>query len=248
MLEISHVTVEVEGKEVIKDLSLSIGNGECHAIMGPNGAGKSTLAKVLAGDPSYEVTGGEISFLGQDLLALEIEERAALGLLLSFQYPIEIAGVSNHDFLYKAFTSLQQSRKQTALSKEKFENFLLEKAHEMGMDISFLQRNVNEGFSGGEKKKNEMLQLAVLGYSLAILDETDSGLDIDSLKMVAEAVNRMRSKDRSHLIITHYQRLLDYVQPDKVHVMIDGTIVKTGGPELAHELEEKGYDWLMQVR
>lgn len=247
MLTISNLTVEIEGKKIINNLSLEVAPGQCHAIMGPNGAGKSSLAKVLAGDPSYEVVEGTITFNGEDLLEMEVEDRAKKGLLMSFQYPVEIPGVTNQQFLYAAYKEKMAEKKEMTLSEEEFALFTEKKAKEMGMDSSFLQRNVNEGFSGGEKKKNEMLQLAVLEPLFAILDETDSGLDIDSLKAVADTINAMRSPQKSFLLITHYQRLLDYVKPDKVHVMIEGDLVKSGDATLALELEEKGYDWLTHV-
>jgi Fe-S cluster assembly ATP-binding protein len=242
MLQIKNLHASVEGKPVLKGLSLTIDKGQCHAIMGPNGAGKSSLAKILAGHPSYEVTEGTISFLGEDLLAKDIEERAQMGLLLSFQYPVEIPGVSNWKFMHSAYQALCGE----AIDEEIFKDLLRKKATSMDMDPTFLDRNVNEGFSGGEKKKNEMLQMAMLKPKLALFDETDSGLDIDALKVVADAINEMRSPDAAQLLITHYQRLLDHVKPDFVHVMIDGEIVKTGDASLALSLEKEGYDTFIQ--
>lgn len=229
MLDIKNLCVEVDGKPILKGLTLSIGKGEIHAIMGPNGAGKSTLAKILAGHPAYEVTSGEIWFKGQDLLELEPEERARAGLFMSFQYPLEIGGVTNRQFL------------EAALKAQGKTGSIEEKMAELEIRAEFLERNINEGFSGGEKKRNEILQMALFNPDLAILDETDSGLDIDAMRIVAKGVNRMRRADNALLIITHYQRLLDYIRPDFIHVLADGKIVRTGGAELALELEEKGY-------
>lgn len=229
MLDIKNLCVEVDGKPILKGLTLSIGKGEIHAIMGPNGAGKSTLAKILAGHPAYEVTSGEIWFKGQDLLELEPEERARAGLFMSFQYPLEIGGVTNRQFL------------EAALKAQGKTGSIEEKMAELEIRAEFLERNINEGFSGGEKKRNEILQMALFNPDLAILDETDSGLDIDAMRVVAKGVNRMRRADNALLIITHYQRLLDYIRPDFIHVLADGKIVRTGGAELALELEEKGY-------
>jgi Fe-S cluster assembly ATP-binding protein len=229
MIEIKNLSAQVDGKTILKGFNLSMAPGEIHAIMGPNGAGKSTLAKVLAGHPAYEVTGGEVWFKGQDLLEMDPEERARLGLFMSFQYPLEIAGVTNRQFLESALKALGK------------EGNIEEKMLSLGIRPEFLERNINEGFSGGEKKRNEILQLSLFNPDLAILDETDSGLDIDAMRIVANGVNAMRRKDNALLIITHYQRLLDYIKPDFVHVMSDGKIIRTGGPELAMELEEKGY-------
>jgi Fe-S cluster assembly ATP-binding protein len=228
MIEIKNLCASVDGKEILKGLNLSIGKGEVHAIMGPNGAGKSTLAKILAGHPAYEAT-GEVWFKGQDLLEMDPEERARMGLFMSFQYPLEISGVTNRQFLEAALKALG---KEADIEK---------KMRELEMSPAFLDRNINEGFSGGEKKKNEILQMSLFNPDLAILDETDSGLDIDAMRIVALGVNAMRRKDNSLLIITHYQRLLDLIRPDFVHVLAEGKIVRTGGPELALELEEKGY-------
>lgn len=241
MLEIKDLHVSVEGEPLLKGFTLNINAGEVHAIMGPNGAGKSTLAKVLAGDPSYEVTSGSVTFLGKDLLELDIEERAHLGLFMGFQYPVEIPGVSNTEFLFSALNSKRKSRGENPLSEEVFEKLLQEKMQAIGVNPEFAKRDVNGGFSGGEKKRNEILQMAILEPQLAVLDETDSGLDIDAMRIVAEGVNQQLTKDNALLLITHYQRLLDYIKPHFVHVVMEGKIVETGGPELALKLEEKGY-------
>lgn len=241
MLEIKDLHVSVEGEPILKGFTLNINAGEVHAIMGPNGAGKSTLAKVLAGDPSYEVTSGSVTFLGKDLLELDIEERAHLGLFMGFQYPVEIPGVSNTEFLFSALNSKRKSRGENPLSEEVFEKLLQEKMQAIGVNPEFAKRDVNGGFSGGEKKRNEILQMAILEPQLAVLDETDSGLDIDAMRIVAEGVNQQLTKDNALLLITHYQRLLDYIKPHFVHVVMEGKIVETGGPELALKLEEKGY-------
>ncbi len=244
ILRIKNLRVGIDGKEIIKGLDLTINAGEVHAIMGPNGTGKSTLANVLAGKPGYEVIEGEIIFLGKDLLELEPEERAREGLFLAFQYPVEIPGVTNSNFMKTAVNEIRKYRNLEPLDAFDFLRLMKERAALVGLDSSYLNRNVNEGFSGGEKKRNEIFQLAMLEPTLAILDETDSGLDIDALKVVANGVNALRSDDRSFLVITHYQRLLNYLTPDFVHVMYDGKIVLSGGKELAFELEAKGYDWL----
>ena len=241
MLEIKGLHVSVDGEPILKGFTLTIKAGEVHAIMGPNGAGKSTLAKVLAGDPSYEVTSGSVIFLGKDLLELDIEERAHLGLFMGFQYPVEIPGVSNTEFLFSALNSKRKSRGEKPLSEEVFEKLLQEKMQAIGVNPEFAKRDVNGGFSGGEKKRNEILQMAILEPQLAVLDETDSGLDIDAMRIVAEGVNQQLTKDNALLLITHYQRLLDYIKPHFVHVVMEGKIVETGGPELALKLEEKGY-------
>lgn len=241
MLEIKDLHVSVDGEPILKGFTLTIKAGEVHAIMGPNGAGKSTLAKVLAGDPSYEVTSGSVIFLGKDLLELDIEERAHLGLFMGFQYPVEIPGVSNTEFLFSALNSKRKSRGENPLSEEVFEKLLQEKMQAIGVNPEFAKRDVNGGFSGGEKKRNEILQMAILEPQLAVLDETDSGLDIDAMRIVAEGVNQQLTKDNALLLITHYQRLLDYIKPHFVHVVMEGKIVETGGPELALKLEEKGY-------
>lgn len=243
MLEIRELQTEIEGKPILKGLNLTIKKGEVHAIMGPNGAGKSTLAKVLAGDPSYEVTGGEVLFEEQQILELEPEERAHLGLFMSFQYPVEIPGISNLQFLYAAYNA-KIGLQGKALTEQEFSTFLDEKMALIDVRPEFKFRHLNEGFSGGEKKRNEILQMAVLEPKLSILDETDSGLDIDALRIIAHGVNRLMHSDNALLLITHYQRLLDYIRPHFVHVIIDGKIVQSGGPELALELEKKGYDWL----
>lgn len=233
-----------EKKEILRGVNLNIKAGEVHAIMGPNGSGKSTLANILAGKENYDITNGTVDFLGEDLLALSPEERAAKGLFLAFQYPVEIPGVNNMFFLKTALNSIRKKRGEPELDAFDF----LEKAKlllkELNMDESFLKRSVNEGFSGGEKKRNEMLQMLMLQPKLTILDETDSGLDIDALQIVAKGVNSLRSKDRSMIVVTHYQRLLDYIVPDYVHVLAAGRLVKSGGKELALELEEKGYGWI----
>ena len=248
MLEIRDLRVRAEDKEILKGLSLSVKAGEVHAIMGPNGSGKSTLAQVLAGRDLYEVTGGEVSYNGpqgpEDLLALKPEERARGGVFLAFQYPVEIPGVSNLYFLRAAVNSVRKARGLDELDAFDFLQVSDEKMKRLGMDPSFRERPVNAGFSGGEKKRNEIFQMAMLEPRLAILDETDSGLDIDALKTVADGVNAMRSPDRAVLVVTHYQRLLNYIVPDFVHVLLNGRIVKSGGKELALELEEKGYSWV----
>lgn len=244
MIEIKNLWATVEGKPLLRGISLKVNPGEIHAIMGPNGAGKSTLAKVLAGHPSYEVTGGEVWFKGQNLLELEPEERAHQGLFISFQYPVEIPGVNNVQFLQTSYNALQKAQGKPELSREDFEKILKEKMAMIEIRQEFMNRNINEGFSGGEKKRNEILQMALMNPSMAILDETDSGLDIDAMRIVAKGVNQLMNKDMGLLMITHYQRLLDYIKPHFVHVMIDGKIVQSGGAELALELEKKGYDWL----
>lgn len=241
LLEIKDLCATVDGKPILKGLTLSIDKGEVHAVMGPNGAGKSTLAKILAGHPSYEITAGEIWFKGQNLLELAPEERVHLGLFMSFQYPLEIGGVSNRQFLMAALNAQRKAREMTLLTEAEFEELLDRKMGEMAIREEFKERNINEGFSGGEKKRNEILQMSLFDPDLAILDETDSGLDIDAMRKISHEINRLRRKDNAYLIITHYQRLLDYVRPDLVHVLSDGKIVRTGGPELALELEEKGY-------
>lgn len=241
LLEINNLHVEIDGKPILKGFELTVDKGQIHAIMGPNGAGKSTLAKVLAGHPAYEITGGEILFLGKDILDLEPEERASLGLFMSFQYPPEIAGVSNAQFLKSALNAQKKTRGEKELSDAEFEKELLEKMSLVEMKKEFSSRNVNEGFSGGEKKRNEILQMALLSPILSILDETDSGLDIDAMRIIAKGVNRLMSADKALILITHYQRLLDYIKPDFVHVMIDGKIIKTGFADLALQLEASGY-------
>lgn len=244
MIEIINLCATVEGKPILKGVNLKVNAGEVHAIMGPNGAGKSTLAKVLAGHPGYVVTAGEVKFNGQDLLAMEPEERAHQGLFMSFQYPVEIPGVSNLQFMRAAFNANRKARNQCELSAEAFEKVLEEKMRLVEAKGEFKDRNLNEGFSGGEKKRNEILQMAVLEPKLAILDETDSGLDIDAMKIVANGVNTIMNPEMGLILITHYQRLLDYIKPMFVHVMVDGRIVHSGGAEEALKLEERGYDWL----
>jgi Fe-S cluster assembly ATP-binding protein len=242
MIQIHNLHATVADKPILKGLSLSINAGEIHAIMGPNGAGKSTLGYVLSGRPGYEVTEGSVTFNGQDLLALEPHERAASGLFLGFQYPVEIPGVSNVQFLREALNAQRRHRGEEPLSGGEFLKIARAQADAMGMDVEMLKRPVNVGFSGGEKKRNEMVQMGIIDPALAILDETDSGLDIDALRVVGDGINRiMRKPDKAVLLITHYQRLLDYVQPDFVHVLADGRITRTGGPELALELERDGY-------
>jgi Fe-S cluster assembly ATP-binding protein len=244
MLEIKNLHASIEGKEILKGVNLVINAGEIHAIMGPNGAGKSTLAKVLAGHPSYEVTEGTILFKGEDLLAMEPEQRAHAGLFMSFQYPIEIPGVSNVSFLRAAYNAKRKAAGEPEVSAEEFEPLMDAKMKLMEIKTEFKERNLNEGFSGGEKKRNEILQMALLAPELAILDETDSGLDIDAMRIVANGVNNYMNESIGLLLITHYQRLLDYIKPTFVHVMLDGKIVQSGEAELALELEKRGYDWL----
>jgi Fe-S cluster assembly ATP-binding protein len=246
LLDIKDLTATVEGKDILKGITLQVNAGEVHAIMGPNGSGKSTMAQVLAGHPAYEVTGGSVSFDGADLLEMEAEERAQAGLFLAFQYPIEIPGVSNAYFLRSAYNEIRKARGQDEVDPMEFLDLMDEKLKLVEMDEAMLQRSVNMGFSGGEKKRNEILQMAVLNPKLAILDETDSGLDIDALRIVAEGVNKLRRPDNATIVVTHYQRLLNYIVPDFVHVLAGGRIVRSGGKELALELEEKGYDWLLQ--
>ena len=244
MLKIDNLHARVAGKDILRGLSLAVTPGEVHAIMGPNGAGKSTLGNVLAGREGYEVTSGSVSFEGKDLLLLEPEERAADGVFLAFQYPVEIPGVNNTYFLRAALNAQRRHRGETELDSMQFLKRVREKMSVLHMKDELLHRAVNEGFSGGEKKRNEIFQMAVLEPKLAILDETDSGLDIDVLKLVAEGVNLMRSPQRALIVITHYQRLLDYIKPDFVHVLAEGRIVESGGPELARELEQHGYAWV----
>lgn len=246
MLEIINLHARVEDKEILRGVDLTLGAGQVHAVMGPNGSGKSTLAQVLAGRETYEVTDGRVLYEGQDLLEMEPEERAAAGIFMAFQYPVEIPGVSNNYFLRAALNAVRKARGEEELDAMDFLGLAREKAKLVQMDPSFMNRSVNEGFSGGEKKRNEIFQMAVLDPKLAILDETDSGLDIDALRIVAGGVNSLRSPERSMLVITHYQRLLNYIEPDRVHVMAGGRIVRSGGKELALELESRGYDWLQQ--
>ena len=246
MLQIRDLRANVGEKEILKGISLDIGAGEIHAIMGPNGSGKSTLAQVLAGNPAFEVTGGSITYEGRDLTEMAPEERAQAGIFLAFQYPIEIPGVSNAYFLRSAYNEIRKARGEEEVDPMEFVGIMEEKLKLVDMNDDMLQRSVNMGFSGGEKKRNEILQLAVLEPKLAILDETDSGLDIDALRTVADGVNKLRDEKRSFIVVTHYQRLLNYIVPDHVHVLAHGRIVKSGGKELALELEEKGYDWLVE--
>ena len=248
MLTIENLQVSVEGKPILKGLSLTVQAGRVHAIMGPNGSGKSTLAHVLAGREGYEVTGGSVRFGDEDLLALEPEERAHAGLFLAMQYPVEIPGVANMYFLRQAINAIRKARGQDEIPAAEFMRKVREQARLLGIGEELLKRDLNAGFSGGEKKRNEILQMALLEPRLCILDETDSGLDIDALRTVADGVNRLRSPERAFLVITHYQRLLDYIVPDVVHVMVDGRIQRTGGPELARELEERGYEGLLGTK
>jgi len=242
MLKIEELHVEIDGQEIVKGLDLEVGKGEIHAIMGPNGSGKSTLANVLMGHPRYEVTEGSITFQGEDVFELEPDERAKLGMFLAFQYPSEVPGVSVANFLRTAVNSVREEE----LSPMEMYRLLQEKMSIMQMDPKFAERYLNEGFSGGEKKRNEILQMLMLDPKLAIMDETDSGLDIDALQVVARGVNELRGPEFSAVIITHYQRILRYIEPDRVHVMLDGRLVTSGGKELADDLEEKGYDWVRQ--
>ena len=244
MIKINNLKAQVEDKEILKGINLEINPGEIHAIMGPNGSGKSTLSSVITGREEYEVTDGSIDFNGEDLLDLDPEERAHKGIFLSFQYPVEIPGVTVSNFIKTAINESRKGRGEEPMEAREMLAKMREKAALLEMDKSYLSRSLNEGFSGGEKKRNEIFQMAMLEPKLAILDETDSGLDIDALRIVAGGVNILRSAENAVVIITHYQRLLDYIKPDFVHVLYNGKIVKSGGPELAHELEEKGYDWI----
>lgn len=244
MLEIKELRAGVEETEILKGIDLSVRPGEVHAVMGPNGSGKSTLAQVLAGHPAYEVTGGSITFLGEDLLEMEPEERARAGIFLAFQYPVEIPGVTNAYFLRAAYNELRKARGEEEIDPIDFIDLLEEKLKIVKWEPEIMQRAVNSGFSGGEKKRNEILQMAVLEPKLAVLDETDSGLDIDALRIVADGVNALRREDRAVVLVTHYQRLLNYIVPDHVHVLAGGRIVRSGGKELAHELEARGYEWI----
>jgi Fe-S cluster assembly ATP-binding protein len=246
ILSVKDLTADVDGTPILKGLNLQVRAGEVHAIMGPNGSGKSTFSKVLAGHPAYTVTGGEVVFQNQNLLEMEAAERARGGVFLAFQYPLEIPGVSNLDFLRVAYNSRQKSRGLEEVDAFDFDDLVEEKLDIVKMNSSFLNRSVNEGFSGGEKKRNEILQMAILEPKLAILDETDSGLDIDALKIVANGVNQLTNAENATIMITHYQRLLDYIVPDFVHVMAQGQIIRSGGKELALELESRGYDWVLE--
>jgi Fe-S cluster assembly ATP-binding protein len=244
MLEIKNLHANINGKEILKGLSLQVNAGEVHAIMGPNGAGKSTLSSVLAGNPTFKVTEGEVTFNGKNLLELAAEDRSREGIFLSFQYPVEIPGVSMTNFMRTAVNEHRKYKGKEQLSASDFLKLMKEKKELVEMDSKLTNRSVNEGFSGGEKKRNEIFQMAMLDPQLSILDETDSGLDIDALRIVASGVNKLKRTDNSSIVITHYQRLLDYIIPDFVHVLYNGKIVKTGGKDLALELEEKGYDWI----
>ncbi len=244
MLEVKDLRAGVDGSEIIKGISLSIKAGEVHAIMGPNGSGKSTLAKVLVGHPTYEVTGGEVIFNGENLLEMEPEQRALKGIFMGFQYPVEIPGVNNAEFLRMAYNARLVNEGKEELDPLDFDDILTEKMAMLSMEKKYRERNLNDGFSGGEKKKNEILQMAVLQPKLAVLDETDSGLDIDALRVVSDGVNKLRNENNALILITHYQRLLEYIKPDYVHVLSQGLIVKSGDKSLALELEAQGYDWL----
>ena len=246
MLSIKNLKVEVEDKALLNGFNLEVKKGEIHAIMGPNGAGKSTLSKVISGHPNYKVIEGEIFYKGKDLLKLSPDERALLGIFVSFQYPIEISGISNFDFLYSSYNLINKAKGNAELSKKDFEVLLNEKLSLLDMKQEFTSRNINEGFSGGEKKKNEILQMALFSPELAILDEIDSGLDVDALRVITDKVKSLKTKDNSFILITHYQRLLNYIVPDFVHVLIGGGIIKTGGAKLAKEIEERGYDWMTE--
>ncbi len=247
MLEIRDLHATVDGKEILRGINLSIKKGEIHAIMGPNGSGKSTLAKILAGHPAYEVTKGEVLYEGRNLLELAPDERAREGVFLAFQYPVEVPGVSNAQFLRLAYNEKRKHLGEEELDPLEFKDLLTERAKVVEMDAGLMSRSVNEGFSGGEKKRNEILQMAVLEPKLAVLDETDSGLDIDALRIVSEGVNKLRTPENAVVLVTHYQRLLNYIVPDHVHVLYKGRIVRSGGKELALELEEKGYDWIKEA-
>jgi len=247
MLEIQNLRAGIADREILKGIDLTVNAGEVHAVMGPNGSGKSTLAQVLAGNPAYEVLGGRVTYRGDDLLALEPEERAQRGIFLAFQYPVEIPGVTNSYFLRSALNEVRKAHGEDEMDPLEFLDLVEDRAKLVEMDPAMLNRSVNTGFSGGEKKRNEILQMAVLQPKLAILDETDSGLDIDALRIVAEGVNRLKRPDNATIVVTHYQRLLNYIVPDFVHVLAGGRIVRSGGKELALELEERGYDWLLDA-
>ena len=246
MLEIKNLCASIEGKQILKGINLTVGDGEVHAIMGPNGSGKSTLSNVLVGHPSYTVTDGTVVFNGENLLSMSAEERSHEGLFLSFQTPIEIPGVSMVNFMRAALNAKRKYRGEEPMSAGEFLKLMREKRKVVELDSKLANRSVNEGFSGGEKKRNEIFQMAMLEPKLSILDETDSGLDVDALRIVADGFNTLRTKETSAIVITHYQKMLDYLKPDVVHVLIDGTIVKTGGPELAKEIETRGFDWIKE--
>ncbi len=248
MLEIKNLEASIDGKKILKGIDLSVNKGEVHAIMGPNGSGKSTLSSVLVGNPNFQVDKGEVSFMGKNLLDMEPEVRSREGIFLSFQYPVEIPGVSMVNFMRAAVNEHRKYREEEPLSASEFLKLMREKRALVEMDNKLTGRSVNEGFSGGEKKRNEIFQMAMLNPLLSILDETDSGLDIDALRIVADGVNKLRSPENSTIVITHYQRLLNYIKPDYVHVLYDGRIVKSAGPELALELEERGYDWIKEIK
>jgi Fe-S cluster assembly ATP-binding protein len=247
MLSIKKLTAKVDGKEILRGIDLDVKAGEVHAIMGPNGSGKSTLAHILSGRDGYQVTGGEVSFMGRDLLALATEERAQQGVFLAMQYPVELPGVNNMTFLRESMNAIRRARGEEEIDAVSFMKRVREKANVVELDEKLLKRSVNAGFSGGEKKRNEILQMAMLEPYLAILDETDSGLDIDALRTVADGVNMLRSPARSLVVVTHYQRLLEYIEPDHVHVLAGGRIIRSGGKELAQELEARGYGWLLET-
>jgi Fe-S cluster assembly ATP-binding protein len=246
LLEVRDLHASVGDNEILRGLDLSVSLGEVHAIMGPNGSGKSTFTNVLAGRPGYDVTSGRVTYEGQDLFALTPDLRARAGIFLAFQYPVELPGIRNREFLRTALEALREARSEPKLSVREFNKMLEEKAQEMEFDPDLMKRSVNEGFSGGEKKRNEILQLSVLNPKLALLDETDSGLDIDALKVVSDGVNRFRSPEKAIVLVTHYQRILDYIKPDHVHVLIEGRIILSGGSDLAMELEARGYDWVRE--
>lgn len=247
MLKIEDLNVEINGQSILKGINLQVNAGEVHAIMGPNGSGKSTLSKVLAGHPAYAITSGSIHYREQDLLPLSPEARAQAGIFLSFQYPVEIPGITNINFLKAAVNAVRKGQGKTSMDAIDFLSFIRAKCQSLDMDETLLYRNINEGFSGGEKKRNEILQMMALEPSLAILDETDSGLDIDALRVISQGVNTMRSSERAIILVTHYQRLLDYIEPDYIHVLANGRIIKSGDKSLALELEEKGYGWLEET-